>query len=146
MHRFFISIFAVACASFTAGCNDVARSQHPDRGVMSEQERCSVQADKIVKKYEEDTGRSPINPQNHFDPRTGVCIVSIYSLTPRADNNLFEEEIVTDAFEHTVFGKYEGVGGKVDVCTVTLPSGELKECKDRTEFEKLMEVYIKPGL
>jgi hypothetical protein len=113
---------------------------------MEEQKRCSDQAAKVVSKFEKDTGEHTINPQNHLDPRSGICYVSIYALTPWANGNLKEEEIVSDAFEGTLFGKFESEGAKTTWCYVLMPSGETKKCKDRGEFEDLTARYIKPGL
>ena len=59
------------------GCRESVQYIHPDRAGMEEQRRCSVQADHVVKKFEQDTGHYSINPQNHLDPRSGICTVSI---------------------------------------------------------------------
>ena len=46
---------ALLLGAFLLGCHGSKPSLYPDRGAMEEQRRCSAQAEKVVKKFEEET-------------------------------------------------------------------------------------------
>jgi hypothetical protein len=136
-------VVLIAALFAVLGCHTGTTTVDQSRGGLVEQGRCATQANKAAKEYETNYGLETINAENHYNPSTGVCTLLIYSLKPGIKGNLAEDEVVMDAFEGHTFGTFVAMNSRVDSCSVTLPSGEIRTCIDRQSFEKLADVYMK---
>jgi hypothetical protein len=115
---------------------------------LDAQDRCAKQALAAFKFSGAD--KEPMaDLENHFNLTLNKCFVVV----GRVDltSGIFSKStILSDAFEGRVFGNYLWTNPKhksaLEVppleCTVTLPSGEEKQCKSREEFENLIKAYM----
>ena len=106
---------------------------------IEEQARCADRAEKMAKSF--GTANAVTSQSNHYNPTLGLCAVKVSStqITPPA----ISEQLV-NAYENTRLAAIaeDPVSHQV-ACSVTLPTGEVKDCRTLSEFEELIKVYMK---
>ena len=114
------------------------------------QSKCAKQAQEAFKRdgFEGEKGASF---SNHYNEKLNKCFVRVEDVDWKtAPGKVFTNRIVSDAFEGKVYGEYMWRSDKVKKywevpplrCSVTLLSGEEKQCHSSDEFDTLLKTYM----
>jgi type II secretory pathway pseudopilin PulG len=113
------------------------------RSSLELQDRCSRQAALAFK----NSGLAEAklhDYENHYNEKLDRCLVLMRASDPAAGGEVFVQRFLVDAFENKPIGQFGGTrrGTTPDLCTVTMPSGEEKQCHTLDEFEELAKTYM----
>jgi len=127
------------------------RIDHASRTASLElQEKCARQARQDFTQLGWDKDPSA-SSSNHYNGQLNKCFVLIEDTdTKSVPDTVISSKHLEDAFEGKVFGDYSWMSQKGKKywevppaeCTVTLPSGEQKDCHSSEEFDELIKAYM----
>jgi len=114
------------------------------------QSKCAKQAQEAFKRdgFEWEKGASF---SNHYSVKLDKCFVLVESIDAKtAPGTIFTNKVLSDAFEGKVYAEYMWRSDKVKKywevpplqCSVTLLSGEAKDCHSSDEFDVLVKAYM----
>jgi hypothetical protein len=101
---------------------------------LAEQKMCAAQAESVFNAWKSDVaptlGSNGIITEqdyvNHYDARAHVCYVMTHSVTLDKDKLIYEEYILTDAFEKTEYAEFRVDESGVRTNYVVTPTGALQ--------------------
>jgi hypothetical protein len=114
------------------------------------QSKCAKQAQEAFKRdgFEGEKGASF---SNHYNQKLNKCFVQVESVDWKtAPGTVFTNKVLSDAFEGKVYAEYMWRSDKVKKywevpplrCSVTLLSGEEKDCHSSDEFDRQVKAYM----
>jgi outer membrane murein-binding lipoprotein Lpp len=115
---------------------------------LESQQKCAVQA--RIAFSQSGFGREGNSEYtNHYNQSLNRCFVRFFTLKTEGHASI-THELIEDAFEGKLYAEYfwkndkpnPGLLPKPILCTVTLPSGEEKECESSQQFGELVKVYM----
>lgn len=123
------------------------KAQTPPIPSLELQEKCAKQA--AVEYRQEGLDAKPMAEfTDHYSATLGRCFV-ITKNTETTGNVISTHKLLTDAYEGKVYGDYLWINSQGKKywevaptdCSVTLPSGEEKQCKSSEEWDELAKAY-----
>jgi hypothetical protein len=118
----------------------------PKSASLELQEKCAKQSQEFLSQFENSDLHEAVN---HYNVRLNKCFIETRRVKFMLGNHTISE-VLSDAFEGKDYGSYIFVS-KPDVadylvspveCNVTLPTGEVKNCKSSDEFDALVKQYM----
>jgi TolA-binding protein len=115
---------------------------------LDAQEKCARQSREAFKRdgWEKEKGALF---SNHYNEKLNRCFMQVDNTDTKPEFPVVSK-VVSDAFEGKVYATYMWRADKVKkfwevppfMCTVTLPSGEDKDCHSSDEFDALVKAYL----
>lgn len=110
---------------------------------LDSQAKCSEQARQVFAQREGDYKKiGPAWYENHYNPKLNRCFIHVRGMRVGSSRDL-SFQYVFDAFEGREYGEYAQRADEPPwQCSVTLLSGEKKDCRNLREFSQLVRAYM----